>query len=436
MALRSIRNRHIAHSAVAVLYSALACASHAATTCNVRAFGALGDGVRNDTHSLQAAIDTCAKRGGGTVLLTAGTYQSGPIVLKSDITLELASGATLLGSPAHSDYPAITEFRAPGLQALVSATNASHIAITGKGIINGNGESWWLMAHKLKDTGIMGSSHPRPRLIVFDHCTHVLLQGVTIENSPMWQVVPYYSDDVVIRDVTILAPPHSPNTDGIDPFSSSHVSIERVVVDVGDDDVAIKSGEADSPGPDAPSRDITILHCVFRHGHGLSIGSEIAGGASDVDAEDIQFEGTDNGIRIKANRDRGNDVGNLHFQNIHMQNVKRALVISEFYPKIMPPDPDTAAPVTRLTPHFHDITIENLTATGGMAAGAIAGLPEAPIRNVVLNNVHIVAEKGLAISNAQVTGSGVVIHASDGLGIVQLAGARVSLSAKDAGGAE
>lgn len=396
-------------------------------TCSPRSYGAKGDGVTLDTTAIQKAIDTCARRGGGTVLLDAGTYLSAPVVLKSNITLKLEKGAILLGSPNFKGYPAITEFRAPGRQSLVSATNASNVAIVGQGVIDGNGAGWWKMARSIKNAGVMGSDHPRPRLVVFDHCKHVRVEGITIQNSPMWQLVPYYSDDVIIRNIKVLAPAHSPNTDAIDPFSSSHVLIDHVYADVGDDDVAIKSGEANSPGPDAPSRDITIKDCTFMHGHGLSIGSEIAGGAQNILAEHIHFKGTDNGIRVKANRDRGNDVSHLVFRDIEMRDVKHALVISEYYPRIMPPVPDPARPITRLTPHFHDITIENLTATGGTYAGAIAGLPEAPIRDIVLRNVKISADKGLVISNAQVTSRGLKVQVREGQPVTTLAGAKVSL---------
>lgn len=283
------------------------------------------------------------------------------------------------------------------------------------------------MARAIKNTGVMGSDHPRPRLVVFDHCKHVLVEGITIQNSPMWQLVPYYSDDVTIRNIKILAPQHSPNTDAVDPFSSSNVHISHLYADVGDDDIAIKSGAANSPGPDAPSRDITITDCTFLHGHGLSVGSEIAGGAQNIRAERIHFEGTDNGIRIKANRDRGNDVGRLSFRDIEMKGVKNALVISEYYPKILPAEDVTPAPVTRLTPHFHDITIENMTATDSASAGAIVGLPEAPIADVVMRHVHISATHGMTISFAQVTGEDVKIEAAEGKPITELAGATVSL---------
>lgn len=315
----------------------------------------------------------------------------------------------------------------PGLQSLVSATNATNVSITGEGVIDGAGETWWQMARSIKNAGVMGNEHPRPRLVVFDHCKHVLVEGVTIQNSPMWQLVPYYSDDVTIRNIKVLAPAHSPNSDAIDPFSSSNVRIEHVFADVGDDDIAIKSGPAGSPGPDDPSRDIVITDCTFLHGHGLSVGSEMAGGARNIRAERIHFTGTDNGIRVKANRDRGNDVGPLLFRDIDMKDVKNALIISEYYPSVMPSGQEAAQPVTRLTPHFHDITLENVNATGSTMAGAIVGLPEAPILGVVLRHVKIAAQHGLTIGYADVTGDGVTIEAAEGPGITKMAGAKVSL---------
>ncbi|MGP8188274.1 MAG: glycoside hydrolase family 28 protein [Terracidiphilus sp.] len=401
---------------------------HAAQTCNPRDFGAKGDGVAKDTSAIQSAIDACAAKGGGTVLLNAGSYLSAPIVLKSNITLQLLKGATLIGSPDHADYPAKTEFRLPALQSLVSATNAENVAIAGEGTIDGNGESWWVEARTVHDHGIMGNPHPRPRLVVFDHCKHVRVEGITIRNSPFWQLVPYYCDDVLIRNIRVLAPPNSPNTDAVDPFSSSNVHIDHLYADVGDDDIAIKSGAIDSPGPDDPTSNVTIADCTFLHGHGLSIGSEIAGGAHNIVAERIHFEGTDNGIRIKANRDRGNDVSNLVFRDIDMKDVKNPLVVSEYYPKILPPEEGAApAPVTRLTPHFHNIVIENVTATGGAMAGAIVGLPEAPITDIVLKNVSLSGQKGLSISYATVTGENLKVAAAQGDAILKLAGANLTM---------
>jgi polygalacturonase len=405
------------------------------SVCDPRAYGAKADGKTKDTQAIQSAINHCAQKGGGVVKLNRGTYLSGPIELESGITLEIDKGSTLLGSLDHSDYLPKTEFRKPGLQSLVSATNAIHVAILGGrggadtgGVIDGSGESWWEIARSHKDSGVMGVGLPRPRLVVFNHCTHVRVEGVTLQNSPFWQLVPYDSNDVVIRNVKVLAPPDSPNTDAVDPFSSSNIVIDHLYADVGDDDVAIKSGAADSPGGDPPSRNISIRDSTFLHGHGLSIGSEIAGGAQNIVAERIHFNGTSNGIRVKANRDRGNDVSHLTFRDIDMQGVKNAIIVSEYYPKILPEGKITAAPVTRLTPHFHDITIENLTATGIDSAGAIVGLPESPVLGVVLNSVSVQAATGLTIGYAEVKGQKVQIHPQSGKAITSLEGAKIALN--------
>ena len=411
----------------AVCALALAAAAYAATTCDVRSYGAKGDGATKDTAAIQKAIDECAAKGGGKVLLKAGTYVSAPILIKSNVTLHLDKGATLLGSPDHKDYPPKTEFHTPDLQPLVGAENATNIAIEGEGTIDGNGQSWWDEMRAKHQHGVLGEDL-RPKLIILDHCKNIRVEGITIQNSPMWQLVPYYSDNVVIRNIRALAPQHSPNTDAVDPFASSNVVIDHVYADVGDDNIAIKSGPINSPGPDDPSKNIKITDCTFKHGHGLSIGSEIAGGVQNIVAERISFEGTDNGIRVKANRDRGNaDIGNFVFRDITMKDVKNDIIISEYYPKIAPEGEVAPAPIGRLTPFFHDIVIENVTATGDTNAGAIYGLPESPVKNVVLKNVHIESKTPLRIGYAQVTGENVTVKAAEGEGIVKLAGADVKM---------
>ena len=141
----------------------------------------------------------------------------------------------------------------------------------------------------------------------------------------------------------------------------------------------------------------------------------------------IHFDGTDNGIRVKANRDRGADVSHIVFRDIDMKNVKNALIISEYYPKILPTGDVAPAPVTRLTPHFHDITIENVTATGSKSAGAIVGLPEAPITGVLLHNVPLSADHGLTIGYAKVTGDDFTVKAAEGEAMIKGAGAKLML---------
>ena len=402
----------------------------AAKVCGAKKYGAKGDGTTKDTAAIQKAIDDCsAGKGGGTVVLDAGTYLSAPILLKSNMTLELKKDAILLGSPDHQDYPVIQEFRQDGHQALVSAVNAQNVSIAGEGVIDGNGESWW---HAMRDappsgapvnlnnganvpgSGIAAGQAARPRLVVFDHCKHVSLTGVTVRNSPFWQVVPYYSDDVVIRNIRVTATLPSPNTDAIDPFSSSNVVIDHVYADTGDDDVAIKSGLANSPGGDEPSKNITITDCTFEHGHGVSIGSEIAGGAQNIRVERVKFTGTDNGIRIKANRDRGADVSNIVYKDITMVGVKNPILITEYYPRAGTMAEVPAMPVTRLTPMFHDITIENVTATNSGNDGSIVGLPESPVLTLTLKNVHLSGKTGLLIAYAKVTTDDLTVTAATG----------------------
>jgi polygalacturonase len=405
-----------------VVLAGLTAAVQAQRVCDVKAYGAKGDGVTLDTAAIQKAVDDCSGKGGGVVRLAgAAIFVSGPLVLKSHMTLEIAAGTTLAGSTNHADYPEREEFHQKGRQSLLSAKDAEDITIRGGGVIDGRGESWWPNR---------AEGYTRPRLIVFDHCKHVLMENVTVENSPMWQIVPYYSEDVTFRNMKILAPtPAGHNTDGIDPFSSKKVVIDHVYIDTGDDNVAIKSGQPGSTGGDAPSTDVTITDCVFMQGHGLSVGSEVAGGVQRVHVERVTFHGTTQGIRIKSGRDRGNDVGDIFYKDIVMDGVKTPIQITEYYgaPRGTTPENVPPADVTRLTPHFHDIRIENLKATGAQVAMEIAGLPEAPIQGVRLKNVQIEAAKGARIAYAEVVSEGLVVKAQNGPPVTTGPGAKGSL---------
>ena len=386
----------------------------AGKVCDVKTYGAKGDGTTKDTIAVQKAIDECtAGKGGGTVEVPAGTYVIAPIVLKSNMTLHLAKGATLLGSPDMTDYSKVVFARHPTVQPLVGSVNAENITINGEGTIDRNGHIWWDYVRGVRNSGVLGTDHPRPMGVVFDHSKHIRMEGVTVQNSGFWQIVPYYADDLVFRNLRVLAP-LSPNTDAIDPFSSSDIVIDHVFASTGDDNVAIKSGEINSPGPDDPSKNITITDCTFERGHGISIGSEIAGGVQNVHVERVSFKGTDNGIRIKSARDRGNDVSNISYKDITMENVKIAIYITEFYASRDPAGEVPAEPVTRLTPKFHDITMENVTATGSGVAASIVGLPESPVLGLTLKNVHIEAKTGMSIAYAKVTMDNVTVKADTG----------------------
>ena len=376
--------------------------------CVVQSYGAKADGATLDTAAIQSAIDDCASKGGGTVKLAgAPKFISAPLVLKSHITIDIAAGTTLEGSTNHDDYPEIEQFRDKGRQSLISAKDSEDLTIRGGGIIDGRGEGWW--EHR-------GPGSTRPRLIVFDHCKHVLMENITVQNSPMWQIVPYYSEDLTFRNMKILAPePVGHNTDGIDPFSSKHIVIDHVFIDTGDDNVAIKSGQPGSTGPDDPTTDITITDCVFHNGHGLSVGSEISGGVQHLRVERVTFKGTTQGIRIKSGRDRGNDIGDFVYKDITMEDVQTPIQITMYYGGSRTGAVDAEmAPVTRLTPHFHDIRIENLKATGAKTAMDIEGLPESPVKGLELKNVQIDAAKGAKIFYAEIVTQGLVVKAQTG----------------------
>jgi polygalacturonase len=252
--------------------------------------------------------------------------------------------------------------------------------------------------------------------VVFDHSRNIVMEGVTVQNAGFWQIVPYYAKNLVFRNIRILAP-KSPNTDAIDPFSSSDIVIDHVFSSVGDDNIAIKSGEINSPGPDDPSKNIVITDCTFENGHGLSIGSEIAGGVQNVRAERIHFKGTDQGIRIKSARDRGNDVSNISYKDITMEDVKTAILVTEYYPSPAPAGEVPSVPVGRLTPKFHNITIENVTATNSGSAGYIVGLPESPVLDMTMKNVHLAAKTGFKVAYAKVVMDDVTVKADTGDGI-------------------
>jgi polygalacturonase len=377
--------------------------------CDARSLGAKADGQTKDTVALQHAIDLCAIGKGGVVHLTSGTYISGPLTLKSHVHLLLDKGALLLASPDMEDFPIRSD--APWRKvSLLHADSVVDIAITGAGTIDGNGKIWWdAKAARKKEE----PEAPRPLLIDLTKSKQILIEGVTIQNSPQYNITTFLCDGLTVRNVTILNPGvGAPNTDGIDPFSTSHVLIEHTTIDTGDDNVAIKSGLVERGDPDVPSSDIVIRDCTFRAGHGLSIGSETAGGIRNVTVERVTFTGTRQGIRIKSARGRGNDIGNFTYRNIKMVGVETPIEITSYYTGMVKDDP--GQPVTAHTPRFHDITIENLTATGAKRAAVIMGLPESPIKNLVLKNVDISAKTGMVIQNAQIMEDNVVVTPASG----------------------
>ena len=359
-----------------------------AATFNVRDFGATGDGKTLDTAALQKAVDAAAAAGGGTVLVPAGKFLTGPFTLASGLNLELAKDAVILISDDRTKYPVV---KARYLDA-ITAHDAHDLKITGAGTIDGQGQSWW--AAFRADPKM---TH-RPYLIKFTNCQRVEVAGVTLQNSPMFHLVPQNCTDVTIHDITIHSPADGPNTDGIDP-SGWNFSIARCHIDTGDDNIAIKPAKDRTPG----NKNFLITDCQFVHGHGMSVGSGTAGGLDGLTVSNCTFAQTDAGIRIKTLRGNGGLLQNAVYENLTMDAVKRPIYIIDWYPeRNAPKDPATEKPeaLTPTTPLNQHIVIRNVTATNCPTAGIIRGLPEAPITDVLLTNVHISAQSGLLLYHA------------------------------------
>jgi hypothetical protein len=362
-------------------------------TFNVRDFGAKGDGRMLDTPAIQEAIEACAKAGGGTVLLPAGTYLSKPLFLRgNNLTFRLDSNAVLLGSQGFNDYRT-AEGKVAGL---INADHLSNVTLCGEGAIDGAGEPWWPAVREAKRNGT-AEPRRRPKMVNFSHCQGLTVRDVTLRNSPSFHLVPTDCNDVLIDHVTIKAPGNSPNTDAIDPGPCRNLRIVNCILDVGDDNVAIKAGHP-VPGQDFCCEDMIISNCTCLHGHGISIGSETAGGVSNLVVIDCTFDGTVSGIRIKTARGKGGQVENVLYKNLTMNNVTRPIDIACYYPKV--PKTDTARAGGAGTPSYHDIRIENLSGTCPQSVGLIVGLPESLVRNVTLTGVHLKTETGLLVKNA------------------------------------
>ena len=379
-----------------------------AATLNVREFGATGDGKTFDTAAIQKALDAC-KESGGTVKFLAGNYLSRPLKIYSKTTVQLDGGATLLASTNQMDF-----MKTPGdwLQAksgsdfipFMSGKDLTDVSFTGSGTIDGNGFVWWPEAEKARQIK-SGYTLPRPNLIVIERSKNLRMENITLQNSPKFHFVPTDCDDVVISNVTFLAPERAANTDAIDP-SGHHYLITKCKIDVGDDNVAIKAGKKSADGK-FQSEDFLITDCTFLHGHGMSIGSETAGGVRNVTVRNCTFENTENGIRIKSDTRRGGIVENISCDNITMKNVNPAITFTTVYQRTSAGDAKQSGARTNSAasggniPIYRNIHISNLTATCPKAAGLILGLPESCVSNVVLENVTISAAKSFEIRNAK-----------------------------------
>lgn len=364
------------------------------TVFNVCDYGAVGDGRAVETSYIQQAIDDCSRAGGGTVHLPAGFFRSGALTLRSHVTLHLTAGARLVGSENPDDYPTICG-RWEGVQQdthapLIGGAGLEHVAVIGRGVIDGQGEVWW----KMYRSGEL--DYPRPRMIAFEDCRNIVIRGITALNSPSWTVSPLRCENVTIDGVTIINPPDSPNTDGINPDSCRNVHIANCHIDVGDDCLTLKSGAEAHDRPRLnPCENVTITNCTMAHGHGaVVIGSEMSGDVRNVVISNCVFDGTDRGIRIKSRRGRGGLVEDIRACNIIMNDVLCPFTINLHYAIGARGDEVVndrgPRPLTDGTPRIRHIHLSQITARGvKVAAGFVYGLAEMPLRDISLSDVSM-----------------------------------------------
>jgi polygalacturonase len=392
--------------------------------------GAVGDGEKDCSAAIRNAITVCALAGGGRVVVPGGRFLTGPIHLKSGVNLHVAEGATLAFSRDPRDYQSLVFTRWEGVELLnyspfIYAFEQQNIAVTGAGTLDGqaDGSHWWPWKsesagrQRLMDMGMKGVSvhervfgegyHLRPNFVQPYRCKNVLIEGITVVNSPMWELHPVLCTNVTIRKVSINS--HGPNNDGCDPESCRDVLIEGCRFDTGDDCIALKSGRNnDGRRLHVPVENVVIRDCVMADGHGgVVIGSEISGGARNVFAERCRMDSPqlDRALRIKTNAVRGGIVEDVYMRDVTVGQVAEAVVtINYFYEEA---DKGTFLPIVR------NVEVRRVTSKKSRYALLLRGFKQDPIQAIrlvdctfdgvespdVLENVA-----GLTLRNVRVNG--------------------------------
>lgn len=432
-------------------------------TFNIISYGAVSSANTLNTGAIQQAIDMASKQGGGMVLVPSGFWLTGPIKLLSNVNLHISSGAVLQFSNKPKDYPLIrTNWEgvdAIRAQSPISAKGQRNIAITGSGIIDGAGESWrpvkkgkltagewdklthsggvldskketWyptegaLKASTMDRPGVIAAGFTeanteeikeflRPNMISLRECEQVLLEGVTFQNSPAWNIHPLLCKHLTVENIYVKNPWFAQNGDGIDIESCEFVSVRNSKFDVGDDGICLKSGkDAEGRKRGRPSAHILIENCIVFHGHGgVVVGSEMSGGVHDLFVNNCQFLDTDVGLRFKTMRGRGGVVENVFIRDISMKNIAGEAILFDMYyqgkdpvstfgnggetPKI------ELVPVNEGTPQFKNIFIDNVIAKGAETGLLIRGLPEMPIHHIELTNIDVESNQGYRVIEAK-----------------------------------
>jgi polygalacturonase len=378
-------------------------------------YGAKGDGQTSCTASFQKAIEACSKTGGGRVLAPQGTFLTGAIHLKSNVNLVVSKGATIKFSKDPGDYLPVVFSRWEGTELMnyspfIYAFEQRNIAITGEGTLDGESgsDSWWpwngravygwkegtpnqradraalqQMAEQgvpVKERMFGGGHYLRPQFIQPYRCRNVLIEGVQIINSPMWEIHPVLCTNVTVREVKISS--HGPNNDGCDPESCTDVLIDNCDFDTGDDCIAVKSGRnADGRRLNAPTQNIIVRNCRMKDGHGgITVGSEITGGVRNLFAESCRLDSPnlDHALRVKNNAMRGGLLENLHFRNIEVGQVAHAVITIDFNYE--------EGAKGNFTPVVRNYTVDRVVSKKSKHALDVQGLNSAPIYDLRLSD--------------------------------------------------
>ena len=385
---------------------------------NLESYGSSEELSKNIKPALDKAIDECSKAGGGTVVILRGEYNcNGPIHLKSNVNLHLEDGAVVKFSTNPSDYLPVVFTRWEGIEcynysALIYARNQENIAITGNGSFDGQGsnQNWWAWSGSQRFGWSAGKSsqresrpkltemnnkevpvekrifgndnYLRPNFLQLINCKNILIEGITLLNSPMWFVHPLLSENITIKNIKTIG--KGPNNDGIDPESCKGVLIDACYFDNGDDCIAIKSGRnADGRRINIPSENIIVRNSEMKDGHGgVSIGSEISGGCRNVYIENCTMDSPnlDRALRIKSNSYRGGVVENIYMRDVKVGEVSNAVVRMN-----MRYDPREGSD-GKFTPAFRNINVERVTSRKSEYALELIGLENSPIQNVSITD--------------------------------------------------
>ncbi len=404
---------------------------------DVTRYGAKSEGSADATAAIRAAIDACARAGGGRVRVPAGRFLTGPLHLRSGVNLHLDAGATLAFVQDPRAYLPHVLTRFEGVELMnyspfIYAYGATNIAVTGQGTLDGQAgpETWWpwkgggpgpnqtaarTRLLEMAATGVAPRArvfgeggYMRPNFVQPYNCRNVLIEGVTIVNSPMWEIHPVLSSNVTVRGVTISS--HGPNNDGCNPESSRDVLIERCTFDTGDDCIALKSGRNDDGRRlHTPVQDVVIRDCVMKDGHGgVVIGSEVSGGARRIFAERCRMDSPrlDRVLRFKTNSVRGGIIEHIYMRDITVGQVAEAIVAADFFYE----EGDGG----KFPPTLRDVDVRRVSSRQSRYGLLLRGYPHSPITRMHLEDCtfdgvregdRVEAVQALEITNVRVNGT-------------------------------